>query len=172
MILTTNARYAIIATIEIATNQYFALSTTTEDNKKKPPRLKLADIAKNNQIPLSCLEQIFSKLKNAQIVRAIKGPGGGYVFDKALKEISLASILIAVGEKMKNNSCHSVNNCTKDFINRLKQDSRCKTQHLWQALESQIYNYFASISLEDICSNPQILGNNQHFLNHQPQANC
>ena len=177
MILTNNGRYAIIATIEIANYQLsFSENFANNANNSQDVKiiankgnniaiLKLADIAKNNQIPLSSLEQIFSKLRTADIVKAIKGPGGGYVFSRSLEKISLADILIAVGEKMKTASCHSANNCSKDFLNRINQDSRCKTQHLWQGLERQINSYFSAISLQDICTNRQIINQKQPINN-------
>ena len=59
MMLTTKSRYAVMAVIEVAAN------TTGLP-------MKLADISANQDIPLNYLEQIFLKLKKADLVKSVK----------------------------------------------------------------------------------------------------
>ena len=68
MKLTTKGRYAVMAMADIAVNQ-----------KLKPVSLK--DISLRQNISLSNLEQLFSKLKNRQLVKSVRGPLGGYILD-------------------------------------------------------------------------------------------
>jgi len=150
MILTAIARYSIIAAIEIAQNQQ------EKNNKTNQNNLTLIQISQQNNIPLSCLEQIFSKLKKAKIVQSIKGPGGGYIFCEELNKIKLSQILLAVGEKIKITRCGGKNNCviTNKNLHNSNQDqqifSGCKTHNLWHILEQGIFNYFNSISLANL----------------------
>jgi len=136
MILTTKARYAVMAMIEIADNY-----------RKQESPTALSEISKSQNISLSYLEQIFSLLKKAQIVKSIKGPGGGYVLSKHYGEITIAQIIKAIGEPIKMTNCGSG---TKSCISTTN-NTKCKTHHLWQGLEKNIFNYLNSISLEDIC---------------------
>lgn len=77
MILTTKARYAVIAVIELSQN-----------SDKNPTTL--ATISKNQKISLSYLEQIFLRLRKSGIVKSVKGPGGGYILAKECSKITIA----------------------------------------------------------------------------------
>jgi Rrf2 family iron-sulfur cluster assembly transcriptional regulator len=132
MILTTKARYAVMAIIEIA-----------DSDSTRPTSLSL--ISQKQDISLSYLEQIFACLKNAGIVRSIKGPGGGYVLGKEHHEITVAEIIRAIGEPIK------MTRCMDDKKGCMTVTTKCKTHHLWRGLENNIYDYLNSISLQDIC---------------------
>lgn len=133
MILTTKARYAVMAVIEIA-----------HHSNNKP--LTLASISNAQNISLFYLEQIFSQLKKADIVKSIKGPGGGYVLNKKPNEVTIANIIKATGEPIKMTRCNSeFKACDSKF-----SKTKCKTHHLWQGLETQIFNYLNSITLKDL----------------------
>ena len=80
MILTTKARYAVMAVIEIS-------------SQKTDKPLSLNEIAKSQNISLSYLEQIFTHLKKNGIVKSIKGPGGGYILSKDKSEINISDII-------------------------------------------------------------------------------
>jgi Rrf2 family iron-sulfur cluster assembly transcriptional regulator len=141
MILTTKGRYAVIAMIEIA-----------EDNSDNP--VSLAMIAKKQKISLSYLEQIFAKLRKADIVKSVKGPGGGYVLAKSKVNITIADIVRAIGETINMTRCDNnkkgcliINSPSKYG----KIDAKCKTHDLWRGLEKRIYAYLGSISLSDLC---------------------
>jgi Rrf2 family transcriptional regulator, iron-sulfur cluster assembly transcription factor len=137
MILTTKARYGVMAIIDIAENM--------NNDAQKP--ISLLKISKNQNISLSYLEQIFSNLKNSGIVNSIKGPGGGYILTKKKNEITIADIIKAIGEPIKMTNCTKLEkNCTNP-----NKKSKCKTHHLWMGLENNIYEYLNSISLDKIC---------------------
>ncbi len=132
MILTTKARYAVMAVIEIA------------DSKQDQP-VSLITISQKQDISLSYLEQIFACLKKAGIVRSIKGPGGGYSLNKNHQQITVAEIIRAIGEPIK------MTRCGDDKKGCVVVTTKCKTHHLWRGLENKIYEYLNSISLQDIC---------------------
>lgn len=132
MLLTTKARYAVMAVIDIA------------DSDSNQP-VSLLTISERQNISLSYLEQIFSRLKKSGIVESVKGPGGGYVLGRDRKKITINEIIKAMGETIKMTRCSDTKkSCTS---NRAK----CKTHHLWHGLENQISNYLGSISLDDAC---------------------
>lgn len=131
MILTTKARYAVMAVIEIAAN-------------KNDAPVSLLTISQSQEISLSYLEQIFAHLKKAGIVESVKGAKGGYVLGKKHQEITVAQIIKAIGEPIKMTRCASENKgCMKSAV-------KCKTHHLWQGLENKIYDYLDSISLNKL----------------------
>jgi len=63
MQLTTKGRYAVTAMLDLASN-----------NTGKPVTLDI--ISQRQNISLSYLEQLFSKLRKASLVKSVRGPGG------------------------------------------------------------------------------------------------
>lgn len=132
MILTTKARYAVMAVMEIADR---------DDNQP----LSLLVISQRQDISLSYLEQIFACLRKAGIVKSVKGPGGGYVLGKDRKDLTIAEIIKAIGEPIK------MTRCSDEKKSCTTSTAKCKTHHLWRGLENKIYEYLNSISVSDIC---------------------
>ena len=85
MKLSTKGRYAMVALCDIALQKNSDLVT-------------LADISKRQKISLAYLEQLFVKLRRADLVIAARGPGGGYKLGKTVHEIRVSDILEAVDE--------------------------------------------------------------------------
>jgi Rrf2 family iron-sulfur cluster assembly transcriptional regulator len=87
MKLSTKGRYAMIALTDLAT--------------QGPDRLvSLAEIAERQDISLAYLEQLFVKLRRAEIVDSVRGPGGGYRLARPVGEIRISEVLAAVDETM------------------------------------------------------------------------
>jgi Rrf2 family iron-sulfur cluster assembly transcriptional regulator len=125
MKLTTKGQYAIQAMIGIALHK----------TKSKNP-VSLREIADSQNVPLPFLEQIAIKLRQAGLVKSIRGPAGGYVLSRDIKQISLADIIQAVEGPL-----NVAPNSSRDFE---------VTNQLWQKLNRNIYGILKSISLEDL----------------------
>ena len=128
MKLTTKGRYAITAMIDIALN---------ENNFP----VSLRDISKRQGISLSYLEQLFSKLKNASLVKSVRGPGGGYTLGRGASKINLFEIITAVDENMDQTECGGEMNCSND--------RPCLTHFIWTDLTEKINDHMKKISLHD-----------------------
>jgi Rrf2 family iron-sulfur cluster assembly transcriptional regulator len=133
MMLGTKGRYAVMAMVDLARHSH-----------GKP--VCLADIAGRQGITLPYLEQIFSKLRRAGIVNAVKGPGGGYVLARAAAEIPVFDMVRAVEESLK------ITRCAQHQSGCMSDKARCLTHDLWEGLETQIQDYLSSVSLEDVCA--------------------
>jgi len=133
MILNTKTRYAVMAMVDLAVNA-----------SEKP--VKLAEIAGRQDMSLAYLEQIFAKLRQHGLVKSIKGPGGGYMLTRTPKDLPISTIVTAAEEEMKMTRCEmeSHTGCTAT-------KEQCITHDLWEGLGDHIYQYFDSISLEDVC---------------------
>lgn len=94
MQLTTKARYAVMAILEMA-------------SKVANHPITLADISQHQHIPINYLEQIFSKLRRANLVKSVKGPKGGYIINSPLKALTIANIIDAVEENIEMTRCMS-----------------------------------------------------------------
>lgn len=135
MRLTTKGRYAVMAMVDLA---YYG-------NPNKP--ISLHEICTRQKRAINYLEQLFSRLKKHKLVKSIKGPGGGYILAKKAEDISVLSIMDAVGEAVKMTMCPNNSN-----IGCLS-GAKCFTHELWSGLGKQICDYLSSTSLQDICDN-------------------
>jgi len=138
MKLTTKGRYAVMAMADLASYQ-----------NGKP--VSLNDISLRQNISLSYLEQLFSKLKNEKLVKSVRGPSGGYVLEKNPKDIKLSNIIFAVDEQVKTLNCKrdSKRGCNGKTM-------KCITHNLWEDLEQHINNFFENVSLNDLLKQKQI----------------
>ena len=129
MKLTTKGRYAIIAMLDLA--MYGGASP-----------VPLRDVSNRQNISLSYLEQLFSKLRLSTLVKSIRGPGGGYILDKGANEINLYQIMTAVDENIDQTQCGGAMNCNND--------KPCLTHFIWTDLNSKINDYMKGITLNDV----------------------
>ncbi len=103
------------------------------------------DISLRQNISLSYLEQLFSKLKNQKLVKSVRGSSGGYVLEKNPKEIKISNIIFAVDEQVKTLNCkrESKRSCNG-------KTTKCITHNLWDDLEQHINKFFDNVSLNDL----------------------
>ncbi|AWM79831.1 Fe-S cluster assembly transcriptional regulator IscR [Gammaproteobacteria bacterium ESL0073] len=136
MRLTTKGRYAVTAMIDLAIN-----ATDTP--------VSLADISERQSISLSYLEQLFSKLRRYNLVKSVRGPGGGYQLSQSAALIDIAQVVDAVNESVDATRCQGGSNgCNAGDV--------CLTHFLWQDLSNQIHDFLAGITLADLVNKQEV----------------
>ena len=133
MKLTTKGRYAVMAMADLA-----------RFGTGKP--VALADIAQRQEISLSYLEQLFAKLRRGDLVKSVRGPGGGYRLARSADEIRISDVIMAVDEPIKATRCEA--GSPKGCMNG--SSSRCITHDLWEELSHQIHVFLNGVSLADV----------------------
>ncbi len=126
MRLTTKGRYAVTAMLDLAINE------------ERGP-ITLSEISGRQEISLSYLEQLFSKLRKQGLVKSSRGPGGGYQLAQEAGSISISQIILAVDEVIDVRRCKGEGNC--------QGDRSCLTHDLWSNLSEQIQDFLGGISL-------------------------
>jgi Rrf2 family transcriptional regulator, iron-sulfur cluster assembly transcription factor len=129
MKLTTKGRYAVTAMLDLAIH--------SEDGP-----VTLADISGRQQISLSYLEQLFSKLRKNDLVSSVRGPGGGYRLSRQCESIFVAEVINAVNESVDTTKCGGKGNC--------QSGQTCLSHQLWEELSSEINKFLNNISLASI----------------------
>ena len=129
MRLTTKGRYAVTAVLDLAIHQ------------DKGP-VSLAAISGRQDISLSYLEQLFSKLRRNGIVNSTRGPGGGYTLKRTAEEITISDIIVAIDESCQVASCEDNDSCQGTY--------QCLTHDLWQEISSEIRDFLDGISLAEV----------------------
>jgi Rrf2 family iron-sulfur cluster assembly transcriptional regulator len=135
MRLTTKGRYAVTAMLDLALHQHNG-------------PISLADISSRQDISLSYLEQLFSKLRKRELVTSVRGPGGGYKLAMQDTQVFVADIIDAVDESIDATNCGGKGDCHDGLT--------CITHHLWIGLSAQIHDFLKSISLASLIENEDI----------------
>lgn len=120
MTISSRAHYAIKAMLNLAFQM--------------PNPVSLTSLAKKLDISLSYLEQIFALLRKNNLVKGVRGPGGGYVLGKPSEIISIAEIVSAI----------DVNRKTAADFNGQPQSA---TLYAWGLLEQKVSTHLDGITL-------------------------
>ena len=129
MKMTTKGRYAVTAMLDLALH-----------DSEGP--VNLADIARRQDLSLTYLEQLFSKLRRHGLVESARGPGGGYRLAVDPEEISIAKVIYSVDEPIDVTRCGGKQNC--------QSDQRCLTHDLWMELNLHISEFLNKMTLGNL----------------------
>lgn len=107
---------------------------------------QVRQIAKRQRIPQRFLEQIFAKLRQADVVVGKRGPRGGYSLAKDPKDIRLEEVMRALRPK-------------------LQEDTRTDAPALaelidtvWSEIEGSFQSTLREVSLASLCQRAKDLG--------------
>ncbi|HBY56860.1 MAG TPA: Rrf2 family transcriptional regulator [Candidatus Atribacteria bacterium] len=141
MKLSTRGRYALRAMIDLAQIQC---------NDSKP--ISLRDVSLRQGISLQYLEQLFNKLKKANLVESTRGAGGGYLLAKEAKEISAGDIIRAVEGPIVLVDCLLTGGkIKKDAPKECKKIEDCAIKILLEKITQQINQTLNKTTLKDLC---------------------
>ncbi|SEJ14479.1 transcriptional regulator, BadM/Rrf2 family [Cribrihabitans marinus] len=135
MKLSTKGRYAMVALADIALQPQDTLVT-------------LGEISARQSISLPYLEQLFVKLRRAELVASVRGPGGGYRLARPAAEIRVVEVLAAVDETV--DAMHVGAGASGGLSGSRAQSL---TNRLWQSLSAQVYVFLHQTRLSDVIEN-------------------
>ena len=135
MKLSTKGRYAMVALADMALQPDGAL-------------VNLSEISRRQDISLPYLEQLFVKLRRADLVESVRGPGGGYKLSRGASDIRVAEILEAVDETMsalhKGAGAEGAQSGTR---------AQSLSNRLWEGLSAHVYVFLHQTRLSDVVRN-------------------
>ncbi|MEP2889406.1 Rrf2 family transcriptional regulator [Tateyamaria sp.] len=135
MKLSTKGRYAMVALSDIALQPSDIL-------------VSLGDIAARQDISLPYLEQLFVKLRRAELVASVRGPGGGYRLTRSPSDIRVSDILAAVDEKV--DAMHKGAGASGAASGSKAQSLN---NRLWEGLSAHVYVFLHQTRLSDVIDN-------------------
>ncbi|WP_158769130.1 Fe-S cluster assembly transcriptional regulator IscR [Paraglaciecola sp. L1A13] len=147
MKLTSKGRYAVTAMLDVALH-----------SQRGP--VSLADISERQEISLSYLEQLFSRLRREKLVDSVRGPGGGYKLGRVPSEIPIGEVIRAVDESVDATRCQGQSDC--------QGGERCLTHSLWQDLSERISTFLDGITLGELMAqhDVKLVANRQDKTKH------
>ena len=129
MRFTTKGRYALRATIALA------------QMAKEDKMITLNAISDAENISHVFLEQIFFKLKKAGIVKSVRGPAGGFSFNRPIDSLTVKEIMDAAGEEM------TMLPCDRNKA-KCERRSECISHKLIVMTTELVNNYLNGITLK------------------------
>jgi Rrf2 family protein len=136
--ITTRSRYALRALVELA-------------NQPKDKAISLSIIAKRQRVKPKYLEQILFRLRQADLIKGKKGPGGGFYLARDPKEIRLRQVLDAVGESTAPLRC--VLGKADKYCSHV---TPCRMKGCWRELKEKIDAFLNERTLWDVCKDNKV----------------
>lgn len=142
MKVSTKGRYGLRAMADLALNS-------------KNEHITLRSIAKRQSISENYLEQVFSTLKKAGMVKSVKGPQGGYTLSDEAANITVGKVLRALEGDLsvvseENSSVNIVEDCIKIVV--------------WDKINQSVDQLVDSITLKDITETYSRLVVNEAYM--------
>ena len=117
----------------------------------------LATVAARQKISLNYLEQVFGQLRKAGLVRSIKGPSGGYLLAKPVRDITVEEILEVlegpfsiVGEELDKGSLDPMQLAIKNLV--------------WDEIDARINEFMKERTLEQLVKEYKRYQNGQDMM--------
>lgn len=130
--LTSTARLGVSVMVDLAT-------------RSRSGPVALATISTRQGISVSYLQQIIAHLRRHALVRAVRGPGGGYLLGRAADKISMADIIEAVSSA----DASERSSCTP---HRAGEGGYGGEPDMWASLRARLFECLSGISLSDLVS--------------------
>lgn len=135
MKLSTKGRYAMVAMADLALQKGDGL-------------VSLSELSRRQDISLPYLEQLFVKLRRADLVDSVRGPGGGYRLSRPASEIRVVDIFAAVDETVS--ALHTGAGASGGVSGSRAQSM---TNRLWESLSAHVYVFLHQTRLSDVVQN-------------------
>ena len=104
--------------------------------------VRVQTIGERQRIPHRFLEQIFQRLRKADLVRGKRGPGGGYVLTRAPERISLRDVVEAIEGPVGDRHDQDADGW---------EESRHRPDFLWDDLSERLAGALSEIAVSDVC---------------------
>ena len=138
MKLSTKGRYGVKAMVDLAIHY-----------GESPISIK--SISQRQGISEYYLEQLFSALRKAKIIKSIRGAQGGYVLNKLPEEITVADIMEVLEGPIEISDCVEGTTCNNGNC--------CATRLVWQKIKTSIEDVTTSVTLKDIVNDYNEINN-------------
>jgi Rrf2 family protein len=138
--LSTRSTYGVRAVFDLA-----------QQDGSKPVRL--ASIAERQKIPRAYLQQIFVKLRRAGIIKAIRGPKGGFQLGGPAHDIRIGDVVRALEGETKPILC----TIPENFDSGCHNVDECVGRIICQKLDGELNKILDSSTMEELCSEAERL---------------
>lgn len=132
MKISTKGRYGLRAFVDLA--RY---------SEEAP--VSINNISERQEISEKYLEQLMTLLKRADLVKSIRGAGGGYILAKPSEDISVGDVLRALEGNLEPVSCAAYQEgeqCSTQDV--------CVTKYVWKKINDSISDTVDQIKISEL----------------------
>lgn len=146
MKLSTKGRYGLRCMLDLAMNS-------------KGEHVALYNIAQRQGLSVLYLEQVFSTLRKAGLVKSVKGAGGGYSLADTPGNITVGAIL-----RVLEGNISIVNSLSQEDSDQQNALERCIRTTLWARIDDTINEIIDAVTLEDLAEESRQLEAKDQFM--------
>lgn len=136
MLITQRHKYALRAIFELGKHYH------------KEGQIKLAQIAKNQAIPLRFLEVIMAELKPSGLVASKRGYYGGYTLLRHPRDITVGDIFRFLDDSQSQDRCNAC-----DAREQCPLHGDCAFMPMWDKVQNAIYSVYDQTTILDLLKN-------------------
>ena len=134
MRITTKGRYALRAILHLV-----------QFDKGKP--ISIRNLSEKTCLSPEFLEQIFFRLRKAEIITSTRGPGGGFKFAKDPTVVTIDDIFVAIDEGYFITPCSEQDPLLPPDCDYA---DNCVACGFWRHTYDFMRNYFSSVTIQDV----------------------
>lgn len=143
MLFSTKAEYGVRLMVE--------LGRRTDGSEPEPSPVSLTAVAEAESLPLSYLEHLVAKLRQAGLVTSVRGAHGGYRLGKPAAEIAMLDVVQALEGPIAPMECfHADREGRVLCSHETDGDRACATKLLWTRVHGGVTNALASTTLAEL----------------------
>jgi Rrf2 family protein len=144
MLFSTKAEYGVRLMVELGRRAGDAAPETAEP-------VALAAVAEAETLPLSYLEHLVAKLRQAELVRSVRGAHGGYRLARPAAEIAMLDVVEALEGPIAPMDCFHADREGRVLCSHEEDGDRtCATKLLWTRVHGGVTRALAGTTLADL----------------------
>ncbi len=148
MKLSTKGRYGLRAMVDITINSH-------------GEHVALSSVAERQGLSVQYLEQVFSTLRKAGLIKSIKGAGGGYTLTDDPAMITVGAVLRAMEGDIS-----IVNSLSKSKPEEMNNIEKCIRSSLWERIDESINTIVDEVTLKDLADDTRKLTTQNPIMFH------
>jgi Rrf2 family cysteine metabolism transcriptional repressor len=142
MLFSTKAEYGVRLMVE--------LGRQAGDGEDVPP-VSLSAVAEAETLPLSYLEHLVAKLRDAGLVTSVRGAHGGYRLARPPEEIAMLEVVQALEGPIAPMECfHELREGRVLCSHEADGDQACATKLLWTRVQGGVTGALARTTLAEL----------------------
>src|SRR5712692_7750252 len=134
--------------MKVSTRVHYGLRAMTElaRSYREERLLSISEIARNEALPVSYLEQLVGELRRAGLVEGTRGVHGGYRLARAPEAITVGDVYRILEGEVAPVDCTA-----EDYLpGACARDGVCMSRSIWDRVQAAILGVLDSTTLDDL----------------------
>jgi Rrf2 family cysteine metabolism transcriptional repressor len=142
MLFSTKAEYGVRLMVE--------LGRRAGDDPAAATPVALSAVAESEMLPLSYLEHLVAKLRDAELVASVRGAHGGYRLARPASEIPMLAVVQALEGPIAPMECFHTDREGRVQCSHETDERTCATKLLWTRVHGGVTGALAGTTLDEL----------------------